>query len=184
MRARYREDKATQVAARLLRLRGGRMSHLKLIKLLYMVEREALLRFARPIINDSLVSMPYGPVVSATLDRINSPELYAADGYWSKYITPKQNNEVSLRDGDDVPNGMLSAADEALIDDVFRKYGHLDRWTLVKLTHDLPEWEDPNGSSTPIDPGTILLNEGFSEEEVAEIRGNWEESALAAALFG
>jgi uncharacterized phage-associated protein len=184
MRPRYREDKATQAAARLLRLRGGKMSHLKLIKLLYMVEREALLRFGRPITNDALVSMPYGPVVSATLDRINSPELYEADGYWSKYITPKCDNEVSLRDNDDVPNGLLSTADEALIDEVFRKFGHLDRWTIVKLTHDLPEWEDPNGSSTPIDPSTILLNEGFSEEEVAEIQGNWEESALAAAIFG
>jgi uncharacterized phage-associated protein len=184
MRARYREDKATQVAARLLKLRGGTMSHLKLIKLLYLVERESLLRFGRPITNDRLVAMPYGPVVSATLDRINSPELYEADSYSSRYITPKRDHEVSLRDGDDVPNGMLSPADEALIDDVFQKYGHLDRWAIMKLTHDLPEWEDPEGSSTLIDPAQILRIGGFSEEEVAEIRGDWEESALAAALFG
>ena len=183
MRARYREDKATQAAARLLKLRGGTMSHLKLIKLLYLVEREALIRFGRPVMNETYVAMPYGPVVSATLDRINSPELYA-DGCWSRNITPKRDCEVSLRNGDDVPNQALSAAEEAVIDEVFEKYGHLDRWTIVKLTQGLPEWEDPEGSAIPIDPADILLNEGFSAADVAEIRSEWEESALAAALFG
>jgi len=49
MRPRYREDKATQAAARLLKLRGGTRSHLKLIKLLYLVEREAPARFGAPL---------------------------------------------------------------------------------------------------------------------------------------
>src|SRR5215218_6123410 len=106
MRKRFREDKATQAAARLLKIRGGKMSHLKLIKLLYLVERESLTRFGVPFTYDSYVSMPHGPVLSATLDRINERPMYEG-GYWDQHITPKQNNEVALRDAEKVPDDQL-----------------------------------------------------------------------------
>jgi len=40
------------------------MAYIKLIKLLYLADREALLRWGRPITTDCHVSMPKGPVVS------------------------------------------------------------------------------------------------------------------------
>ncbi|HEX8319245.1 Panacea domain-containing protein [Longimicrobium sp.] len=183
MRRRYREEKATQAAARLLQLRGGRMSYMKLIKLLYLTEREALVRFGAPLTSDSYVSMPYGPVLSATLNRINEPEMYE-DGYWDKYIGPKRNYEVALKNpGAAVPNDQLSPAEETLIDEIFRRYGHMDRWELVKFTHTLPEWTDPEGSSLPISPDEILLSEGYSTEDVAEMKAEWDHAAYAASLF-
>lgn len=42
----FDEAKATQVAAAILRMRGGRMHYIKLIKLLYLVDRESLLNWA------------------------------------------------------------------------------------------------------------------------------------------
>jgi uncharacterized phage-associated protein len=182
MRRRFREDKATQAAARLLRLRGGKMSHLKLIKLLYLAEREALIRFGAPLTYDSYVSMPHGPVLSATLDRINEQPIYEG-GYWDKHITPKLNHEVSLRDMNNVPNDQLSRAEEAILDEIFQKYGHLSRWDLVELTHQLPGWTDPDGSSLPIEPADILLSEGYSAQDVAEMQAEWDEAAYAASLF-
>ena len=65
---RFNEVKATQAAARLLRNRGGRMSYMKLIKLLYLADREALSRWGRPITTDKYVSMDKGPVLSRVLD--------------------------------------------------------------------------------------------------------------------
>ena len=182
MRMRFREDKATQAAARLLKLRGGTMSHLKLIKLLYLVEREALTRFGAPLAYDRYVSMPHGPVMSATLDRINEREAYEG-GYWDQYIGPKRNNEVSLRDLQVVPNDQLSPAEESLIDEIFRRHGHLGRWELVRFTHTLPEWIDPEGSSLPIDPGDILRSAGYSDQDIAEVLGEWDEAAYATSLF-
>lgn len=179
---RFREDKATQAAARLLRLRGGKMSHMKLIKLLYLAEREALARFGAPLTYDAYVSMPYGPVLSATLDRMNEREMYLG-GYWDRHITPKRNHEVALRSPDVVPHDQLSPAEEALIDEIFQRYGQMSRWDLVKLTHTLPEWTDPQGSSLPIDPGEILQSEGYSEEEIAEMKAEWDAAAYASALF-
>lgn len=182
MRRDFREDKATQAAARLLALKGGRMSHLALIKLLYLAERESLTRFGVPLTYDRYVSMPYGPVLSGTLDRINEREMYP-DSYWDRYIAPKQNHQVALRDPDDVPRDQLSPAEEALLDDVFRRHAELDQWALVALTHQLPEWVDPKGSSLPIDPADILRGEGYSEDDVAQMREEWDEAAYAASLF-
>lgn len=68
---RYREDKATQTAARLLSHAGGRLPVLKLMKLLYLAERRAIVEYGRPMVFDSYCSMPHGPVMSFTLDRIN-----------------------------------------------------------------------------------------------------------------
>ena len=55
MHLRFREAKTTQAAARLLTLRGGRMNYMKLLKLLYIVEREALLNWGRPVTADRCV---------------------------------------------------------------------------------------------------------------------------------
>lgn len=183
MRPLYREDKATQAAARLLKLRGGRMSHLKLIKLLYLVERQSLIRFGAPLSYDTYVSMPHGPVVSSTLDRINTAEVYR-DGYWDRHIAPKVDHEIALRNPDEeVPDDQLSQAELDLIDEIFARFGTLSRWDLVDLTHQLPEWTDPQGSSIPISPDEILRNEGYSEEDIAAIKAEWEEAAYARSLF-
>jgi uncharacterized phage-associated protein len=181
MRTRYREEKATQAAARLLELRGAPMSHLKLIKLLYLVDREALVRYGRPVTYDSYFSMPHGPVLSFTLDRINEPEV-SQGAYWHRYIGPKQNNEVGLASAS-IPNDQLSPAEEELIGAVFEKFGRMTRWELRDYTHTLPEWQDPRGSSRPIDPADILRSEGYSDEEIDEITADLEESAIADTLF-
>jgi uncharacterized phage-associated protein len=182
MRTRFREDKTTQAAARLLRLRGGAMSHLKLIKLLYLLDREALLRWGRPVTYDWYYSMPHGPVLSYTLDLINSDEL-GERTYWGRYIAPKANHEVRLRDPQSVPREQLSPAEEALIDETFEKYGRMTRWQLRDFTHTLPEWTDPQGSSVRIEHRDILRQGGMSDEDIAAIESELEESALADAIF-
>src|SRR2546426_12424633 len=68
MPLRYREDRATQAAARLLRLRGGTMSYLKLVKLLYFADRLALVEPVSPSIYDMYVSIAPGSVLRETVD--------------------------------------------------------------------------------------------------------------------
>ena len=58
MRMRFNEKKATQAAARFLRLCKGCMNYMKLIKLLYIADREALLRWGRPITTDAYCNGP------------------------------------------------------------------------------------------------------------------------------
>src|SRR5687768_11865188 len=94
MRLRYREDKTTQAAARLLRHGGGKLNHMKLIKLLYLADRKALVQWGRPITFDWYVSMPHGPVLSFTLNKINESAEPNRPSYWHQFISERSNHEV------------------------------------------------------------------------------------------
>src|SRR5947209_20462172 len=94
---RFDERRATEAAARFLKLRGGRMSYLKLIKLLYLLDREALLRWGRPVTTDRYVSMDNGPVVSRIYDLIREEPPPGADPVWRHYIPAPLEYEAALR---------------------------------------------------------------------------------------
>ena len=170
MPLRYREDRATQAAAHLLRLRGGTMSYLKLVKLLYFADRQALVELGRPISYDMYVSMPHGPVLSRTLNLITEEQEPHAEhsSYWRRFISEPRDYEVSLV-RDDIPGDQLSRAEEDILDRVFAKYGRLSRWEIRDLSHRLPEWQDPQGSCVPISIKDILLRQGMSEEDAQAI---------------
>jgi len=175
MPLRFREDRVTQAAGRLLRRHGGRMPYLKLLKLLYLADRSALLKHGRPISFDRFVAMPHGPVLSRTYDLIASEPDPRTPSYWRTYISPAEKYEVRLLT--DTPVDQLSPAEVAIIDEVFAEFGDWDKWKLVEFTHGLPEYRDPEGSSAPIPVRSILFAEGWSEEDVREV-----EDALGAEV--
>ena len=172
----FREDRATQAAARLLKLRGGKMSYLKLLKLLYLADRSALLQLGRPITFDRFVSMPHGPVLSRTYDLIVSQPDPNEPSYWNRIISEHDANyEVRLLTRDDIPNGKLSRAEERILDEVFAEFGSMNRWQIRDYSHTLPEWTDPDGGSLPIDLHDILIEGGIDEEQARAM-----EDAIAA----
>ncbi len=176
MPLRFREDRATQAAARLLRLRGGRMSYLKLLKLLYLADRQALVQLGRPITHDLLVSMPRGPVLSNTYNLMLEEQSPAGPpSYWHQFVSAPEDYCVELLR--EAPNDQLSSAEEAILDKVFERFGTWNRWDLVDYTHGLPEYRDPNGSSIPIDLRAILLAEGMNREEADAVLGSLEAEA-------
>lgn len=92
------ERKVAQMAAYLLARRGGRMSHLKLLKLmklLYLSDREQMRRSGYPISGDRMVSMPHGPVLSMTLNFMDG-DVESSPGGWNDWVSDKENNELSL----------------------------------------------------------------------------------------
>ncbi len=163
------------------------MSYMKLIKLLYLADREALLRWGRPVSTDCYVSMGRGPVLSQALNLINEGSGPGVDGPWSKLISPPENRDVRLL-VENPPKGELSKAEEELIDEIFRLFGHMDTWKLVEHLQTLPEWTDPGGSALLISYGAILSYGsilgagGKSEEEIAEIEQELESLEAAQLL--
>src|SRR3954454_8136310 len=113
---RFNERRATEAAARFLKLRGGRMSYLNLIKLLYLLDREALLQWGRPVTTDRYVSMDNGPVVSRIYDLIREESPPGTDTVWRHYVSAPQDWDVVLL-AEPEPSE-LSRAEEALIDQV------------------------------------------------------------------
>lgn len=157
------------------------MNHMKLVKLLYLADRTALIKWGRPITFDWYVSMSHGPVLSFTLDLINSQPDPGSESYWHQFISERKGHEVSLKG--DIPNDQLSPAEEQALEEVLNEYGQMSQWELRDLTHKLPEWQDPKGSSHPITIRDILLAGGHSSEDVDEIEDAIEAEASAIRLF-
>ncbi len=178
---RFNERRATEAAAKFLMLRGGRMSYLKLIKLLYLLDREALLRWGRPVTTDRYVAMDNGPVVSRVYDLIRDEPAPGTDPVWRHYISAPSGYEVALIAEPEIDE--LSRAEESLIEEIFSKFGSLSRWDLVNLSHELPEWQDPNGSAIAIQYRDILRAGNKTESEIAAVESELEALAVAEALL-
>lgn len=162
----FDEKKATQIAGMLLTLRrqGGKMSYMKLIKLMYLIDREALMRWGWSMTWDEYTSMNHGQVLSKTYDLIREKTL--GQFYWRRFISPPVGDkEVKLLKKPE--SGELSRAERALIEEIFNRYGDLDRWKLADITHSLPEYRKTEGPSLPVGYADVLLKaKKVSSEEV------------------
>jgi uncharacterized phage-associated protein len=184
MKPSYREEKTTQAACYFLKERGGRMSYMKLIKLLYLADRAALLKWGRPISFDAYFSLDHGPVLSKTYDLLTEGVPPGAESYWHSYISDPENYEVSLREAD-CPTEELSDAERGVLEAVWRRFGGMSRWELRDWMHaNVPEWTDPMGTAIPIAYRDILVRSGKTELEAAEIEEEIDSLAVAEAVFG
>lgn len=168
MTAVFREDKATQVVGLFLATAGGSMDLLKLVKLVYLVDREALVRYGRPVTFDRFFSMVHGPVVSSTLDCMNADPEENACPYWSRYIGAREGNRITLER--DAPVDSLSPAEVTVIQDVQREFGAMSAWDLRNYTHTLPEWKQPvRQKRLPLHYRDVLRAGGWAEGEIDEV---------------
>lgn len=178
------ERKVTQMAAFFLQKRGGRMSHLKLMKLLYLADREALRLHGLSMSGDCLVSMPHGPVLSMTLNLMDGDVESRLDG-WESLISSKENHELGLKaelsaDAFDE----LSKADTDVLDVVWNQFGQLSRWEIRDYTHQhCPEWEDPRGSSKPIRFEKLFQALGRPADEAKRLAEHINEQQHIDGLF-
>ena len=143
------------------------MNYMALIKLLYLVDREALLAWGRPVTTDRYVSMDRGPVLSNTLNLINEKGDPGSTSYWREHISAPQAYSVSLLQ--DPGNDELSPAEEKVIEKIYARHKDKDQWELVRLVHQLPEWQDPEGSAIPIEYCDILKAGKKTDIEIATI---------------
>lgn len=188
----FDELKTAQASAYLLHKSGGTMHHLKLMKLLYLADRLSWQEYDCSISGDSYYSLPFGPVLSNTLDLIQGNVISHFPTIWEEWISDKENHQVSIAKDIDFTDeyflDRLSLADIEILDRTFEQYGHLDRFALVELTHDkryVPEWEEPTGQikSRPIKLETILKHLGKSKEHIAKIIEEQTENARINKLF-
>lgn len=170
MRFVFDERKAAHCAAYLLSLHDGHMPYIKLIKLMYLADRQSFLETGYPITGAAMVSMPKGPVLSEVYDLITWGE--ETESVWSQLVSAPSEWEVSARREPDLKQ--LSEYEVSVLNEVFAEFGRWDRSALVKYTHDLPEWRDPSGSSFPIDARVILREAGRSDEEIEDVAAQVE----------
>lgn len=181
----YNPRKAAQTIAFFALKEGGAISVLKVVKLVYLADRESLRQRGHPIQFETRVSMTHGPVNSTTLDYLNGS--YRDDGGWSDFLSDRANNNVGLAN----QNMTLEALDElsereiGLLERVWSEFGHMDRFDLADWTHDnIPEWEDPNGSSLRIPLDRMMAAVGLERpiERARELESLDQASALLGSL--
>jgi hypothetical protein len=172
MRFVFNEKKAAQAAAYLIQRHQGRINYTVLVKLLYLADRKALVDCGQPITGDAMVSMPHGTVLSGVLDCINAGGM--VDGSpWAMAISPPDGYDVTLRDNPGTDE--LSEYELDALREIDGQYGKLNWQQLRQVTHDLPEWTDPSGSSLKIAPERILRAEGKSPEQIEALTQEAEE---------
>jgi uncharacterized phage-associated protein len=181
----YSERKAAQVAVWFLRQGNGRLSHLKLIKLMYLADRQSMAESGFPITFDRVVSMPHGPVLSMTLNYINGDIESGADG-WEAWISDREDHEVALRErpADAEALDELSPAEIDTLTKIWAKFGRMNKWQLRDYTHEhCSEWVDPQGSMVPISTEQIFLALGYSATDAKRAARRVDEQDQIERVF-
>ena len=176
---RFDFEKTLQAAAELLRGEPHRqMSRIRLLKLLYIADREALKETGRPITCDAVVAMEHGPVLSPLYDIIKGESVDSPR--FDEYVG-QQDHQLFL--SKDPGKGRLSRYDVRKLRDVSERYRERGEWEIVGETHEFAEWKknDPGKSSAalrssslrstsrPIPLEDILSAVGHSSERIQAI---------------
>ncbi|MEH6789952.1 Panacea domain-containing protein [Parasphingorhabdus sp.] len=184
----YNPVKAAQVIAHLACKAPDRtLDVIKAIKLVYLADRESIAKFGAPILDERRSSMPHGPVNSQTYSHINGEHDLDACG-WSTFLEDCANHQLAVKAGIDEDDlDELSEADIQCLDAVWSKFGSMGKWVLRDWTHEkanVPEWEDPKGSSTPIPLERIMAMVGIDSpaEQAALVENNNKVSRLLSQL--
>ncbi len=174
----YNEEKATQVAALLLKQSNCSMDLLKFMKIMYNIEREALERWSFPITYASICSMPDGQVLSETYDNTKPNNRRA---FWDEYIdTDNSRKIVSLKRS--CPTGELCRAEISLIKEIYNRDKDKSPNQLMNEHHKYPEYVNPSGSSIPTDYTKLLKVLGKTPEQISSFKNDMRSEAYLVGL--
>ncbi len=184
MRFRFNFEKSLQAAGVLLRLEEGRMPYMRLLKLLYIADREMLAATASPVTSDRAYAMKLGPVLSRIFDLIRGTDPRFDE--WSVHI---QTQGYAVKLMVDPGRGRLSKGEVEKLTEISERYRSKDRWELSDLTHDFPEWkwhwpDEADGGSYPIPWEDMLKAQGHNNEIVEVVEADEKSRNYMDKIFG
>lgn len=141
------------------------INYTKLLKVLYLADRKALIETGCPITGDRIVNMNNGPVLSEVYDCIKhlSGKPHSA---WGQHF---HKEGYSVRLVADPGDSELSDYDVDLLTALAAKYRSHSFGQMVNIVHKLKEWHAPeDGGADPVDYEDVLRAEGLSDERIAE----------------
>ena len=169
MNFRFQIGKATEASCAFLQHAGGRLNIMKLVKLIYLLDRLSIDRRGVPVVGGDYLSMRNGPVISEVLDLINSGRLLGEkDTSWEESITDRRDHEIQL---EKMPEQVhLSNTELRLLDDIWERHGSRDQWQLVEWCHQhCGEWTPVARGCAPISVERIALALGKPPEAVQKL---------------
>lgn len=180
----FSEKKTTEAAVLLLKMAGGRMKYIRLLKLLYLSDRKAFAELGRSITNDRYCSMKYGQVPSRAYDLVKGTA-GKVEGVWSRFIkSPVDTNYIELTDTSSNLKE-LSESELEIVSSVSLENIDKSDFDLADATKG-PEYVQVTPSKKMIDTPIekILDALGFSGPQIERIGENLSEEADIQAFFG
>jgi uncharacterized phage-associated protein len=128
---------ARAIAYLVSKMPGQKVDKVKVMKLLYLADRDHFLREGRPITGDDQYAMPFGPVPTLSLNLLDGQFEQNEDGEIFDYLETI-DFMVRLKK---LPAPLeLSDSELKVLDAVVERYGAVPKWELVDWTHKLPEY--------------------------------------------
>lgn len=159
----FEVEKAVQAAGVLLHAhRNGQMSCLRLLKLLYIADRDHLQATGLPIIGNHLVANEDGPAHREILDIVKGE--HPAETIWSRYIQRDGYIVELLNDP-----GVLALSKQEIqtLNHVAEEHRNLNDWGLAEKSRKFKEWQlCYKADSSELIPFAAVLDAlEFSSEE-------------------
>ena len=167
-------EKLIQTCNYLLKKNDFSLNYTKLIKLLYLADKESLIGLLQTITGDTYVSMDNGPVLSKLYDLImGKHRVDAMQNLWNSRFIRDGYNLIAATDR--IPQSELSAFEMKILDQVYYKFENYSFSQMIDYVHsNCPEWKNPEGSSIPIAPQEILKSIGRTHDEIEWILAETE----------
>jgi uncharacterized phage-associated protein len=180
MKFRFEPLKTTQAAAYLLALEEKVMDRMRLLKLLYIVDRELLAAKGRALTGDRAVAMNYGPVLSHTYNLLKGEEKSPDD--WNKYIRSVNKKVVLMGDPG---KGELSKREIDKLIEVSNRFRTISTSGLSAFTHEFSEWvKNFKPDTSRLIPWTDALAGVVSEDTIAAFEEKLAEQEVIDSIFG
>jgi uncharacterized phage-associated protein len=142
----YKSKKANQAATRFVKLESNSSTtKLKLMKLLYILDRECIKTTLSPCIGGDYYSMRHGPVNSPALNESNQ-------GTWEGLVI--QDKDFSYDENTDPGVGLLSDFELEVIEEISTQFKGFTPWQLRQWTHEknnIPEYIETASSQKIFD---------------------------------
>jgi len=177
--------KAIAATALLMKHEGGQLDMFLGLKMLYLADKKALIEWGKTITGDKFVSMKRGPILSNVYNLFKGDAAAKKQREWDAYFSPRVNNSIQLRDNVNVDIGVLSKREMETLEAARQEIHKVAPWEVADWLHNsCPEWQDPHGSSAPINPRVILKNAGRTADEIKTIEESNTAFAHAKELLG
>ena len=175
-------QKTIAAVAFLMKKEGGRLDMFLTLKMLYLADKNALVKWGKPITGDSFVSMDKGPVISTTYNLFKGKEPEYQE-MWDAVFT--KSPDYSVYQIGEADTGMLSEREMETLEAARVQINEIPPYQVAKWLHkNCPEWQDPHGTSLPIDPRTILENAGMNQEQIRQIEQSNRYYSSAKKMVG
>lgn len=158
--------KLIQIVFFILKQNDLKLNYMKLVKILYLSDREALDTCGESITENNAVSMDQGPVLVELYNYIKNNYSDDSQLLWNRYFKKEEYNLICINT--DISNDEICDFEKDILTNIEKKYHDVSVWNIVKLVHNpkiCPEWKDPNGSSIPIRKNELLSQLGYTPEE-------------------